>query len=111
MDSNRIEGYCPMGCGETLFRGAGGGITCSYLQCPDPTAVDTILSERETEHVVVIDADGFTIKHPLRERVHGELFECGLHAYMAALGGPPQRHGRYRAMVDDDGFRFVELPS
>jgi hypothetical protein len=32
-----------MGCGETLFLGAGGHVTCSYIPCPDPSATDDVL--------------------------------------------------------------------
>lgn len=39
----RVRGVCPMGCGETLFVGASGWITCSYIPCPDPTRVSDVL--------------------------------------------------------------------
>lgn len=39
-----VVGFCPMGCGKTLFLGAGGHITCSFNLCPDPAAVDKMLS-------------------------------------------------------------------
>ena len=38
-----IRGKCPMGCGETLFVGAGGHITCSWVDCPRPDAADALL--------------------------------------------------------------------
>lgn len=109
----RIPGYCPMGCGETLFAGSGGHITCSYLGCPEPTAVDELLGERETEHIVVFTEAGFDIQHPLRERLGGELFDCGLHAHCRSLTGPPTMPGRYRAVSrgsDVWGFEPAPLP-
>lgn len=95
--SARVVGYCPMGCGQTLFLGTGGHVTCSYIPCPDPTAVDTVLDEKETEHIVVIEETTFSVQHPLRERVGGELLDCGLHRWLTDLPGPPARPGRYRA--------------
>lgn len=86
-----------MGCGETLFVGEGGYVTCSFSECPHPTAMFEVMDESETEHVVKVDAEGFSIQHPLRERLNGELFDCRLHAWMRKQGGPPVRPGRYRA--------------
>ena len=93
----KVAGYCPMGCGETLFLGDGGHVTCSLLACPNPTVVDAVLTDPETEHVVRIGDNTFTIMHPLRERVKGELYDCPLHTFMAAQSDSPLRPGRYRA--------------
>jgi hypothetical protein len=98
--SERVQGYCPMGCGQTLFLGTGGHVTCSYIPCPDPTAADTILDDREHEHVVDLGEQTFTVRHPLRERVGDQILDCQLHNYLAELGGPPRRPGRYRARED-----------
>lgn len=35
-----VQGYCPMGCGRTLFLGEGGHVTCSWAMCPNPSAVE-----------------------------------------------------------------------
>jgi hypothetical protein len=43
-DDKFIVGVCPMGCGETLFLGDGGHVTCSFEQCPDRTAAGMLLS-------------------------------------------------------------------
>jgi hypothetical protein len=92
-----------MGCGETLVldtaltRRDSGRLWCSSPDCPQPTAAHGVLSNDETEHVVVFDERGFSIQHPLRERVEDALFECGLHEDMRALDGPPGPPGRYRA--------------
>lgn len=37
--SDQLKGQCPMGCGDTLFVGSGGYVTCSWHKCPNPTAV------------------------------------------------------------------------
>jgi hypothetical protein len=109
----RVVGYCPMGCGETLMLADGGHVTCTYLECPDPCAVDTLLDDRETEHVVTFGGptEHFTIRHPLRERVGDELLECDLHQWITALDGPPAMPGRYRVRKDGDGrYTFESLP-
>ncbi len=38
-----VRGRCPACHLRTLFVGAGGYITCSYLNCPDPGAVADLL--------------------------------------------------------------------
>lgn len=97
MTGEKVRGYCPVGCGETLMLGEGGHVTCSWVGCPEPTAVDRIIGDRETEHIVKLDEEGFDVLHPLRERLGGELFSCTLHEDLRALDGPPREPGRYRA--------------
>ncbi|MFL6138820.1 MAG: DUF6085 family protein [Frankiaceae bacterium] len=91
-----VAGHCPMGCGATLFLGSGGYVTCSYIGCPEPDAVATLLADGEPEHIVVLEATTFTVRHPLRERLRDELMECALHDWVASLDGPPRQLGRYR---------------
>jgi hypothetical protein len=99
---DEVAGYCPMGCGRTLFLGASGHVTCSGAHCPRPDAVDVLLGDRETEHVVELGAWGFSVQHPLRERLDGALFGCGLHAAIAEQDGPPEVPGhRYRVRAFD----------
>lgn len=108
----RINGHCPMGCGETLFVGKDGYLTCSKLKCPRPTAADELLADRETEHVVEFGETGFTVRHPLRERLDDELMRCQLHEHIAALTGPPVKPGRYRARVRADvGWTWEPIPA
>lgn len=92
-----IQGWCPMGCGRTLFVGQGGYITCSYIHCPRPDAISDLLDDNEIEHIVEFGETGFTIRHPLRERLDDALMACKLHEYIANLPGPPVKPGRYRA--------------
>lgn len=98
-----IDGYCPMGCGRTLFVGEDGYITCSFIECPRREAVSLILADRETEHIVMFSNTAFTVRHPLRERLDDALMECQLHEHIAGLSGPPVQPGRYRALAEDDG--------
>lgn len=105
MNSHWVAGYCPMGCGRTLFLSDGtgtggdfqpGGITCSYVHCPDPLAVDKLLSDSESNHIVILEDDGVAVQHPLRERLDGVLFDCNLFQWLSNLPGPPRALGRYR---------------
>lgn len=95
-----------MGCGRTLFRGKKGWITCSHLDCPDPAAVSKILADAETEHIVEIRSDGFSIQHPLRERINGRLYDCPLHEELVTQGGPSKKPGRYRAILNRKTLRW-----
>jgi hypothetical protein len=94
--SGDVQGYCPMGCGRTLFLGEGGHITCSWAMCPDPSAVDELLNDRETEHIVRLWDDTFSVVHPLRERLNDGIINCQLHDFLAQQDGPPYEPGRYR---------------
>ncbi len=93
---SEVQGHCPMGCGRTLFLGAGGHVTCSWIGCLRPTAVDDLLNDSESEHVVVLKARTFTVRHPLRERLDDALLTCSLDEWIAGLAGPPAQPGRYR---------------
>jgi len=38
-----VKGRCPRGCGETIFLSDSGRLTCSYVNCPDPAAIDRLI--------------------------------------------------------------------
>jgi hypothetical protein len=38
-----IQGHCPACRGDSLFIGSGGYVTCSRLDCPNPSAADQLL--------------------------------------------------------------------
>jgi hypothetical protein len=97
-----IKGYCPMGCGQTLFIGKGGYITCSFIHCPDPSYVSDLLEDRQTEHIVKFTEDGFTVQHPLRERKN-DLMSCDLHVRLMQLDGAPVKPGTYLFMPNATG--------
>lgn len=109
----RVAGYCPMGCGQTLFLGegafGGGHVTCSLVGCPDPGAADTLLAERETEHIVRIQGERFHVQHPLRERVHGDLLICDLHLWLSELPRAPREPGRYRVVPRNGSWTFTAI--
>lgn len=91
-----VHGYCPMGCGTTLYLADAGHIVCTSGRCPRPTAADELLSDPETGHIVEFTDDSFTLRHPLRERLDNALFNCAMHAELGKLDGPPVQSGRYR---------------
>lgn len=105
-----VAGHCPMGCGRTLFLADGGHITCSWRDCPDREAADTILGDAESEHVVEFRPGTFIVRHPLRERIGDDLMRCELHRHIESLPGPPVALGRYRAVFDDDAWTWDLLP-
>lgn len=112
--SARVAGYCPACGGASLFLGAGDYVTCSRSDCPNPTAVADLLLEdaRETEHIVRIGWDSFDVQHPLRERLHADMFGCGLHRYLTELAGPPRHAGLYRVTWrgEDQAQHWEEIP-
>lgn len=105
----KVMGFCPMGCGATLFLGEGGHVTCSFVECPAPDAVDRLLADRDTEHIVRFDEQGFSMQHPLRERLDGALLDCTLHARLRAEPEMPvPEPGVYR-VVEVDGALAATL--
>jgi len=113
----QVAGWCPMGCGMTLVlpgdeEAGEGNVTCAHPKCPRPSAVHELLQERETEHVVIVGEDTFSLQHPLRERLDGELFDCPAHRWLKAQDGPPVEPGRYRMVDEGDpaaGYYFEPI--
>lgn len=98
----KVAGYCPACGGNSLFLGSGGYVTCSRLDCPNPTAASDIIADRETEHIVTLTGGEFTIRHPLIERLGNDLASCQLHLQLKTMGGPPRQPGRYRVYMGAD---------
>lgn len=91
----KVKGYCPMGCGQTLVHDSG-EVVCTDYQCPRPWASTELLNDPETGHVVDLDEHGFTVRHPLRERLDDELLSCDLHEWLVCNRPPVQLGLRYR---------------
>jgi hypothetical protein len=108
-DLRAVAGFCPACGGRSLCLGAGGYVTCSRVDCPRPCAAADLLDDPETEHIVQLDPDVFTVRHPLRERLDDALMSCGLHAHIAGLDGPPRQCGRYRVRAGGDGWSWERL--
>ncbi|MEU6674808.1 DUF6085 family protein [Streptomyces sp. NPDC046925] len=91
-----VQGHCPA-CGRaSLFLGEGGYVTCSIRECPQPDAVSELLADRETEHIVQLAEEGWTVRHPLIERLDDALMGCQLNAYMSTFDRPDEL-GTFRA--------------
>jgi hypothetical protein len=101
--TDRLEGHCPMGCGPTLVVAHGEReARCASAACPRPRAAAEILEDQEAEHIITIDRSGFTLRHPLRERLDDALLECSLHALLASAYPADVAPGRYRITARGD---------
>jgi uncharacterized protein DUF6085 len=97
INRSRVQGYCPVGCGKTLTLSAKGFVECINPSCTNPSAAAKLLQDRETEHLVRLYAEAdFTAKHPLRERIEGELFDCSIGAAMLTRMARDLEPGMYR---------------
>jgi hypothetical protein len=97
-----VQGYCPMGCGATLRLSGGGEVICFGQDCPRPRAVTELLANNETEHIVWMDAEHWTVQHPLWERIAGRLQSCTLSTDLNTYP-PPEQTGRWRARKVAEG--------
>jgi hypothetical protein len=110
----KVNGFCPMGCGETLAvdqygLDVTGRIYCRNDDCPNRLAVDELLADAETKHVARFGLFSFDVKHPLRERIGGDLFECTVHEDISELDRlPVHRPGIYRCEYDQLGDLVYE---
>lgn len=95
-----VKGICPA-CGrETLgviITGGGSFMHCAGIDCPRPTALQEILTTcSQPEHVVDLRADGYSLQHPMIERLDGVLLDrCSLDAWLRDSDVPPEAVGRY----------------
>lgn len=119
----RVRGHCPMGCGETLVLSderfyqpvaPAGTICCTAPNCPEPFAVDEILRDQEVDHLVTLDEVGWNARHPLRERLRGQLLTCGIgqavaeYLEVALLQEPEPGVFRFKRL-DDDSWAVERL--
>lgn len=93
--------YCPMGCGEHVHLMPSGLLCCLAPHCPRPGAAGEILADRESEHVVNFTALGWTLRHPLKERLDDALMLCELNDYLGGYDTAPVTLGRYRMTMTD----------
>ena len=94
--------FCPA-CGRSsLYLNGRGKIECIFGECPRPTAAAEILADPETEHEATFTATGFTLRHPLRERLDNDLVNCEAHRHLAAQISPEMPPGSY-VMEPEDG--------
>ncbi len=104
-----VAGHCPA-CGrEQLGLDEAGFIVCLAAGCPRVFAASDILADSETGHVVQLDADDFTVRHPLRERLDDALMSCELDRWVAGLAGPPHPLGRYRVTGSGESWTWEAI--
>jgi hypothetical protein len=105
-------GFCPMGCGQTLtvtYAGEGRPeITCKHVLCPCPDAVARILADPETEHIVDLQPDGYSVKHPLAERLNDALLDCDLNDHVQRMI-PDAARGRYRVARSGERWEWTAV--
>lgn len=108
-----LEGHCPTCGNQTLYAEemrVVNRIICMGDDCPDPHSVHRILQDSQTDHIVHFSGAGFTIRHPLRERIDDALIDCELHLALMGFPGPPEgRSGRFRAFQKDGVWDMERL--
>ena len=107
-----VYGSCPMGCGQTLQVDGLGSVTCYSANCPRPDAVQVLLADVETEHLVLVGSPlfSYTIQHPLKERLEGQLFQCPVAAEVSdTVHQRMEEPGVYRVSRGDDRQLYWEL--
>lgn len=103
MSNPRINGYCPAcGAAELIMDYATANLRCDARGCPRPDAAHEILQDAQTEHVVTFTDDGFTLKHPIKERLDDDLLRCVVHRWIADHN-PELNPGHYRVILDGPG--------
>jgi hypothetical protein len=84
-----------MGCGDALALGSDGHVLCTFATCPNPGAADHLL-HLPYGHTVVFGRLGWTIEHPLQERLDGSLVDCSANVFVrGVVSRGPLAHGRY----------------
>lgn len=111
MTRRKVTGHCPACGAQRLAVNPTGTLVCCAELCTRPTAAAELLANLDIAHVVEIQTDDFTLRHPLAERLDDALFDCGLHAAIAASNGPPAPPGRYRVHVREQALEFDPLPA
>lgn len=98
-----VKGHCPA-CGRTsLVVGVENYLVCGHLECPDPEALNRLLDDGETDHVITIHRDSsFTLTHPLADRASGVLDWCPVHRSAMDHSSRFPAPGRYRVRLSEN---------
>ena len=105
----RVEGYCPM-CGRAALIKMGSRLMCTDDRCPNPLGLHILLQNRMiSDHLVRVGEDGFSVQHPMRERLNGELFVCGLHVGLSQAEEAPVEPGLYVATLVNDAWDLTRV--
>ena len=79
MNMETVQGRCPACGSERLFLGAGGYVTCLWIECPDPTAPSKALGIKFSCRAC--GGRGYFF-------ANGEEYTCGRCEAGEAYGGP-----------------------
>lgn len=96
-----IQGRCPACRGDSLFVGSGGWITCSRIDCPNPSAADQMLhGELQIPRPAAAEATEAAEEQPLAVPRYAA---AALHEALGQLLGEEgaQAIGRVRALHHD----------
>lgn len=107
-----VRGNCPV-CGKAQLitqelstpDGVVAYIWCANNFCARQNAVNEILSDPETEHIVTLEDDSWNMKHPLRERLDDELLHCAVAEALRNIyeyDVPIPENGTYRVIPSND---------
>ncbi len=104
-----VVGRCPACDRSGLFVGSGGYITCSNVDCPNPSSISTLLQAGD-EHFVTFNETGWFIEHSLRCRVSGRMAAgCSWQAAVELVAGDGD-HGRWLIdSIDSEGLPALTL--
>lgn len=67
------------------------------------------LAKTEPWHVVEITETGWTLSHPIVERLTGELLDCPAGGHVGTHETPPLPPGRYRMIDAGESWEFFPL--
>lgn len=88
-----VQGRCPACHGASLFLGAGGHVTCSRLDCPDPCKADDLLHRGKPGPPATEAADAETTTRVFAALHHGAEQDVtrviGLYEQWVKAGPPP----------------------
>lgn len=93
----RVQGRCPACGGEALFLADGGHVTCSRLDCADPSRIGDLL-QRPTYHILELGETHWAVEHAIT--CFPKLLDCDIYQrvswWLGLCDGPPAAPGRYR---------------
>lgn len=106
--SENLQGiFCPW-CGCDKMDVVNRTLVCTCSKCERPMAASEVLAQAEqVHHVVTIGRRGFSIQHPLIERLDERIASCDLHRTLLSSGRPPGPPGKYIAHAINNGWAMI----
>lgn len=75
----KVKGFCPVCAHPDPEVGTDGFLHCTSPECPSPDLIANVLLDNEIHHIVRFYEGFFNVKHPMRERLTGDLLNCAVH--------------------------------